>query len=79
MSKDHQEKDKGKKGKRGEDRKKYDERKIIKKIKKKKWKGLFLRILPRRNSFERIPLGGIRLMTSPCIRARQELSKNWTE
>ena len=35
MSKDHQEKDKGKKGKREEDRKKYDKRKIITKNKKK--------------------------------------------
>ena len=45
MSKDHQEKDKGKKGKRGEDRKKYDKRKIIKKKKNKKNKkveGTFL-------------------------------------
>ena len=38
MSKDHQEKDKGKKG---EDRKKYDKRKIIKKN-KKKVEGTFL-------------------------------------
>ena len=58
MSKDHQEKDKGKKGKREEDRKKYDKRKIITKNKKKikKWKGLSLRILPRRNSFDDKPL-----------------------
>ena len=61
MSKDHQEKDKGRKG---EDRKKYDKRKIIKKIKKSG------RDFPYESS-----LGGIRLMTSPCIRARQELSK----
>ena len=52
MSKDHQEKDKGKKE---EDRKKYDKRKKNKKI-KKKWKGLSLRILPRRNSFDDEPL-----------------------
>ena len=62
MSKDHQEKDKEKKG---EDRKKYDKRKIIKKNKKKSG-----RDFPYESS-----LGGIRLMTSPCIRARQELSK----
>ena len=65
MSKDHQEKDKWKKGKREEDRKKYDKRKIIKKSKKKSG-----RDFPYESS-----LGGIRLMTSPCIRARQELSK----
>ena len=62
MSKDHQEKDKGKKG---EDRKKFDKRKIIKKKIKKSG-----RDFPYESS-----LGGIRLMTSPCIRARQELSK----
>ena len=61
MSKDHQEKDKGKKG---EDRKKYDKRKKIKKIKKSG------RDFPYESS-----LGGIRLMTSPFIRARQELLK----
>ena len=50
---------------KGEDRKKYDKRKIIKiKIKKSG------RDFPYESS-----LGGIRLMTSPCIRARQELSK----
>ena len=75
MSKDHQEKDKGKKGKRGEDRKKYDERKII--IIKKKKSG---RDFPYESFLGGIrlnesSLGGIRLMTSPCIRARQELSK----
>ena len=47
MSKDHQEKDKGKKGKGGEDRKKYDKRKIIKKI-KKKVEGTFLTNPPSR-------------------------------
>ena len=62
MSKDHQEKDKGKKG---EDRKKYDKRKIIKKKLKKSG-----RDFPYESS-----LGGIRFMTSPWIRARQELSK----
>ena len=71
MSKDHQEKDKGKKGKGGEDRKKYDKRKIIKKSG---------RDFPYESSLGGIrlnesSLGGIRLMTSPCIRARQELSK----
>ena len=59
MSKGHQEKDKGK------DRKKYDKRNIIKKKLKKSG-----RDFPYESS-----LGGIRLMTSPCIRARQELSK----
>ena len=49
-----------------EDRKKYDKRKIIKKKNKKK-SG---RDFPYESS-----LGGIRLMTRPCIRARQELSK----
>ena len=68
MSKDHQEKDKGK------DRKKYDKRKKIKKIKKSG------RDFPYESSLGGIrlnesSLGGIRLMTSPCIRARQELSK----
>ena len=41
---------------KGEDRQKYDKRKIIKKKLKKKWKGLSLRILPRRNSFDDKPL-----------------------
>ena len=64
MSKDHQEKDIGKKRKKGRTEKKYDKRKITKKKKKSG------RDFPYESS-----IGGIRLMTSPCIRARQELSK----
>ena len=56
---------KGQREKRG-GQKKYDERNNKKEEKKKK-KG---RDFPYESS-----LGGIRLMTSPCIRARQELSK----
>ena len=77
MSKDHQEKDIGKKRKKGRTEKKYDKRKITKKKKKKKKSG---RDFPYESSIGGIRLnesshGGIRLMTSPCIRARQELSK----
>ena len=63
MTMDHQEKDKGKKGKRGEVRKNMIKENNKKKKKKK-------RDFPYESS-----LGGIRLMTSPCIWARQELSK----
>ena len=60
----HQEKAKGKKG---EVRKNMMKENNKKEEKKKKKKG---RDFPYESS-----LGGIRLMTSPCIRARQELSK----
>ena len=75
MFKDHQEKDKGKKGKRGEDRRKYDERKIIKKKIKKNGRDFSYESSLGGIRLNESPLEGIRLMTSPCIRARQELSK----
>ena len=66
MFMDHQEKDKGEKGEvrknmiKENSNKKKEEKKTTKKG----------RDFPYESS-----LGGIRLMTSPCIRARQELSK----
>ena len=75
MSKDHQEKEIGKKGKKGGQKKIWQKKNNKKKIKKSG------RDFPYESSIGGIrlnesSLGGIRLMTSPSIRARQDLSKN---